>query len=338
MGVGLDIGSKSIKIVQLEKSGDSFRLRAAGIVSHKNSLPEQIAEDKELAPLAQTLKKLHKEAKVSSKDVSISLPEQQAFTRTIKFPLLEDSEVASAVKWEAEQYIPIPISEAIVQHQVLDRFPNAQPPQVLVLLVASSRMVVEKYAKLVQMAGLNLVSVETELMSLVRSLAPHDQTVVIVDSGARSTNIAIANKGNLAFARSIATAGEAFTRAVAQGMGIQDIQAEEYKRTYGLSGEQLEGKIKSVLEPIINVVSDEVKKSIHFYQTEEKGSMPSSVVLSGGSAAMPEMASLMNKAVNIEVVVANPFTNVTMDPETSKSLTPYAPFYSTAVGLAMKQS
>lgn len=336
MNVGLDIGSKTIKIVELESQRGGWKLRASGIVGYNGASPESLKTEKELVPLAETIKKLHKEAKISSKDVVIALPETQVYARTINFPLLTDSEISSAVKWEAEQYIPIPLEEAVIQHQILERREDATPPQVSVLLVAAPRDIIEKYQKTVRMAGMNLIAVETELMALVRSLAPQDQTVMIIDLGARSTDIAIAKKGQLIFSRSVSTGGDAFTRAVAQGLGIERKQAEEYKRAYGLSQDKLEGKVRKSLEVVFKMVADEMRKAVQFYQTEEKGDSPSSVVLSGGSAGMPEAVSFLTKALNVEVVIGNPFSKVTVDPVAAKSLSGYAPLYAIAVGLAMR--
>src|SRR3990172_1117200 len=121
MSVGLDIGSKTIKIVELEQSGSGFALRASGIVGYSGGSIEKMADEKELAPLADAIRKLYRDAKISSKEVSIALPETQVFTRSIKFPILSDAEIASAVRWEAEQYIPIPINEAIIQHQIIEK-------------------------------------------------------------------------------------------------------------------------------------------------------------------------------------------------------------------------
>ena len=336
MSVGLDIGSKTIKIVELGKEKGGWKLKASGIVGYSGVMPERIKNDKELTPLALAIRKLHKEAKISTKEVSISLPEAQVYTRTIKFPLLTDAEVASAVKWEAEQYIPIPLEEAVVQHQILEKREDTTPPEVIILLVASPRKLVENYQKTVQLAGLNLVSAETELMALVRSLAPAGATALIADFGARSTNIAIAKNGQLSFSRSITTAGEAFTRAVAQGLGIERQQAEEYKRAYGLSVEKLEGKVKLALDPVFTMVVDEMRKAIQFYQTEERGEAPRSLVLSGGTAGMPEAVSVLTKHLGLEVVIGNPFSKIVVDPEAAKSLAGYAPLYSVAVGLAMR--
>jgi len=186
------------------------------------------------------------------------------------------------------------------------------------------------------MAGLTVTAVETELVSLVRALAPVDKVVLLVDFGARSTDLAIAKNGLLSFSRSIPTAGEAFTRAVAQSLGIEYQQAEQYKKTYGLSGKQLEGKIRGALDPVIRIVTDEIKKAIHFYQTEEKGEMPVSVILSGGTAGMPEVISALTKLLGLEVVIGNAFGKVSVEPQAAKSLAPYAPLYAIAVGLALR--
>jgi type IV pilus assembly protein PilM len=337
VSVGIDIGSKTIKIVELNKEGSKWKLRASGVIGYKGSPPEHVNDEKKLAVIAEIIKKLHKEAKVSKKSVNISLPETQVFTRTIKFPLLTDSEIASAVKWEAEQYIPIPADDAVIQHQVIERNENTAPPQAIVLLVAAPKTLVEKYVKVVHMAGLMPNAVEPDLMALVRSLAMPDRTVVVVDFGAGSTNIAIAKNKQLAFSRSIPTAGEAFTRAVAQVLGVEQTQAEQYKKTYGLSGKQLEGKIRVAIEPVFRLVVDEIRKAIHFYQTEERGVKPSLVVLSGGTSGMPEVVNYLTRILGLEVVVGNPFTNVIIDPKLVKTLSAYAPLYSTAVGLAMRE-
>lgn len=337
MAVGLDIGSKTIKIVELSAEGDVYRLKASGIVGYKG-MPDQPDNERDMANVADVIKKLYKEAKISSREVAISLPEPLVFTRTIKFPLLTDAEIASAVKWEAEQYIPIPVQDAIVQHEILERREDISPAKVEVLLIAAPKVIVEKYAKIIDMAGLTLAVVESEVMALVRSLSTPDQTVLLIDFGAKSTDIAIAKKGKLFFSRSIPTAGDAFTRAVSQSLGVEEQQAEQYKRAYGLSPTQLEGKIKKSLDPIFRIVADEIKKAMHFYQSEEKGELPGSVILSGGSAGLPEAASSLTKFLGTEVIVGNPFSKVEVAPEAVSSLSGYAPLYAIAVGLAMRET
>jgi type IV pilus assembly protein PilM len=337
MSVGLDIGSKTIKIVELKPDGQGWQLAASGISGYDGQTPDNLNEPREFSEFGSMIRKLYKAAGVSSKEINVALPESLVFTRTLKFPLLTDAEIASAIKWESEQYIPIPISEAIIQHQIIGRKENSTPPEALVLLVAAPRILTEKYVKAASEAGLNVVSVESDLIALSRALSQEGKTLLLVDFGARSTDVAISRGGQMAFSRSIPTAGDAFTRAVSQGLGVQVSQAEQYKKTYGLKGEKLEGKIQNALSPVFKIVADEIKKAIHFYIADEGGDSPSAVIVSGGTAGMPYAINELSKYLGLEVVVANPFANIKVDPEAAKTIAPYAPLYSIAVGLAMKK-
>ena len=335
--VGLDIGSKTIKIVEIAKDGASYSLSATGIVGYTGNPVSMIEDEKEMTSLSQVIRKLHNEAGVSSRDVVISIPEPQVFTRTIRFPLLTDAEISSAVKWESEQYIPIPVNEAVIQHTIIARNENATPPEVLVLLVAAPRVVVEKYTKIVAIAGLNAIAVETEMIALSRVLAPPDKTVLLVDFGGTSTNIAVTKNTLLSFSRSIPIAGDAFTRAVSQGLAVTLPQAEEYKKTYGLESNQLEGKVKAALDPVLRLVVDEIKKAVSYYQSEEKGEAPTAVIITGGTSGMPQVVTNLSELLSMEVLVGNPFSKIKTDPETLKTLAPYAPLYTVAMGLAMRE-
>ncbi len=336
MSVGIDIGTKTVKVVELAKDGDKLSLAGAGVIGYSGPDVSHIQDEKGLAELAGIIKKLFADAKIRSKQVSVAIPESQVFTRAINFPLLTDQEISSAVKWEAEQYIPFPVQEAIIQHQIVERRETGTPPGVLVLLVASPRALVEKYVKLLTMAGLEVVGVETELLALSRALAPANQTVIIADFGASSTDMAITRNGQLVFSRSIPTGGEAFSRAVAQTLGVNPAQAEEYKKTYGFETDKLEGKVGAAIDPVFRIVSEEIKKSISFYQSEEKGESPSAVILTGGTSGLPNAVSKLTKALGIEVSIGNPFARIATDPAIAKTLASYAPLYPIAVGLAMR--
>ncbi|MFC1625456.1 type IV pilus assembly protein PilM [Patescibacteria group bacterium] len=335
--VGLDIGSKTIKIVELEVKADKITLKSSGVVGYSGVTPDKLGDDKSAATLAQAIKKLHKESGITSKDVSLSIPENHVFTRTIKFPLLTDSEIVSAVKWEADQYIPIPAAEAVIQHVVLERRENATPPEVVVLLVAAPKAIVEKYVNVVGLAGLNTTVVETELMALSRSLSPPGKTVLLVDLGAFSTDIAVCRNGMLSFSRSVAVAGDALTRSVAKGLGVTYQQAEEYKKAYGLGVKKSEGKVKTVIAPVVKMIADEIKKAIHFYQSEDKGDAPNAVIICGGTVGMPALVPYLTELLGMEVAVGNPFAKVALTPQAAKSVAPYAPIYAVAVGLAMRE-
>jgi type IV pilus assembly protein PilM len=337
MSVGIDIGTKSIKVVEMVRDSGKVILKAAGIIGVADASVEHLQNDVEYTNLAGIIKKLFESAKISSKEVNISLPESLVFTRTLRFPLLTDPEIESAVKWQAEDIIPIPLKESIFQYTIIEKDEKSQPPQVSVLVVAAPRVLVEKYVKLLSLAGLTVIGVETELLATVRSVAVEGQTVLVLNLGSKSTDIAIAKNNKLVFSRAIPTGGDALTRAISQSLGVSVAQAEEYKRTYGFSTTQLEGKVAAAITPVFKVVIEEVKKAIHFYQTDEKGDAPSLIILTGGGAGLPDMGSTITKAINAEVVVANPFSKVEIDQSIGKGITAYAPVYPVAVGLALRE-
>jgi type IV pilus assembly protein PilM len=334
MGVGIDIGAKTIKVVELEKRGDKFALKASGVVGYTGQPPEFASNEKDLGQLSAIVKKLLRESKVTRKDVAISIPEHEVFTRTVRFPPLTDQEIASAVKWEAEQYIPIPVSEAILQHQITDRQETATKPYVSVFLVAVSKEIANRYVKVVQDAGATVGLVEPTMMALARSLAPKDKTVLIVDIGSYSSNMAVVRGQKLVFSRSIPTAGNALTRAVGQALSIDPVQSEEYKKSYGLAKDRLEGKVRQSMLPVVGVITDEIKKALQFYKSEEGGSTPATIYLSGGSSGLPGLISELSASLNLEVVLGNPFQDVTLSPQEQKSIAAYSSLYSTALGLA----
>ncbi len=334
--VGIDIGTKSIKIIELVKSANTWLMQSSGAVGYTGNSPDKTQDDNELQPIAEILKKVVTQVGTTSKEVNIALPESLVFTRMIKFPLLSDEEIAAAVKWEAEQYIPIPVAEAVVQYTILER--NEKTQQTSILLVAAPKNIVEKYVKIVRLAGLTPISAETELTALARCLAPDTGVSMLLDMGSSATDMSIIKDGRLVFTRSIPVASDAFTRSVSQGLGITIQQAEEYKKTYGLLADQLEGKVRAALDPVFKMVVDEIKKAIHFYASEaENGVSPTSVVITGGASVMPGVVPYLTEGLGIETVVGDPFGKIKLEPETLKSLAPYSSIYGTAVGLAMRE-
>lgn len=342
--LGLDIGAKSIKIAQLEKRGDLFSLLAAGVTSTPGGGLESDNE-KDLVSVAEAVKKLLGDTRTTTKDVNLVLPENKVITRFIRLPYLTDREVDSAIAWQAEPYIPIPINEANISYQLLRRNEPAggKPGSVEVLLVASSKVLVQKYMKVASLVGINVLNIETELLALNRSVCLPKTTVVLLDFGSSSTSVGIVRDGSLVLSYSISTGGDALTRAVAQAFNMDFAQAEEYKRAYGLDEKQVEGKVAQVLKPVFQGVVDEIKKAIQYYKTEitksdtENQHQISTLVLAGGSAGMPEIVPFLSANLGLEVLIGDPFSRITREQPLDKNFMAYAPLYGVAIGAAENQ-
>lgn len=334
---GLDIGSTSIKVVQLSQTGKNFSLVAAGITSSPaKGLESENIQDMEV--LAQTIKKLVSDTKINTPDVAISMPESKVYTRLMnKLPLLTDEEVASAIAWQAEPYIPIPIEQASLSYQIVQRNQpqGSKPGSTEVLLVAAEKDLVKRYNDLAAMAGLNLVNVTSEMSALSGSLSIPSQTVLVADIGATSCDFGIVRSGQLLVSRSVATGGNVLTRAVMTNLSVDNSRAEEYKKSYGLSAQFLEGRVRSALEPVVKVIAEEAKKTIQYYKSDAgKDDQVSAMVISGGTAGIPDGAAYFANEVGLEVSVGDPFSQIAKNEQTAKSLSAWTPLYGIAVGLA----
>jgi len=333
--LGIDIGSKTIKAIDVVKNDGKWELKASGVVGYTGPSPDKMSDPKEYKEISDIIAKMLKTISSVSKEVVVSIPEALAFTRIIKFPKLTNEEVNAAVKWEAEQYIPIPVNDAVVEHIILDN--NEKSANVTVLLVAAPKLIVEKYVNVVRHAGLMPVAAETELIALSRSMVLDTKTTLLLDMGTSSTNIAIVSDFKLGFSRSVPVAGEAMTRAVAQGLGVDIKQAEEYKKAYGLSVDKLEGKVKNALEPVMAIILDEIKKSVHFYQSDTNISDISTLVVTGNESLIPGLVTYLASNTGFETIQGNPFVKINLDENTKKALMPYIPYYGVAAGLAMRE-
>lgn len=334
---GLDIGSTSTKIVQLEKAGRKYRLLAAGIVP--TPTPGFVSESQnDLVALASALKKLHLETKINTKKVVASLPEGEVFTRVVEMPPMNEEELSQAITWEAEQFVPKPLSEVNLDWQIVSRGEKEREMgQMQVFLVAAPKVLVEKYLQVLTLAGFEVLALETEMIATARALVGSEApTTMLIDFGAKTTDLAVIKQGQVALTLSVPTAGEAFTRAISSSLAMEAPQAEEYKRAYGLEEAQLEGKIKAVLTPVFKVVADEIKRAIQAWKEKEKEAV-SRVILAGGTANLPQASALLTAQLGLEVQIADPFAQLVVDQSTAASLKGNACLFAVAVGLAAKE-
>ena len=332
---GLDIGTSTTKIIQLKKTGkEKYWLKSAVIMQTPSG---GMAGDSEanLVAMAETIKKGMNEAKINTKHVVGSLPEAEVFTRIVPMPKMSKSELESAISWEAEQNIPLPMADVNFSYQVVN---TKEDGSMEVMIIAAPKRLVEKFESMFALAELVPVALETNLVAASRALTHSEQTApaIIIIIGFRSTEIGITKAGNLVFTRSIATAGESLTRALVTGLQLETAQAESYKRSYGINTEQLEGKVAASLQPIIGILNREIKRTINYYQTQAPDQTIKTAILTGGSANLPQLVPLLTKELNIEVQIGSPLQKLDTGKETAIS-TELLPSYAIAMGLAMKE-
>lgn len=332
---GLDISNLSIKVLEARNETNGFEILSFGEV--RTPAPVRSNNPQDLDLIAKALSKLVKDAKISSKDVYISIPESQVFTRVIQLPAITEKELATAIKFESEQYIPVPLDEVYLEYEVLYSPPPGQSgAKMEVLLVAAERNIVEKMVQIAQMAGLTPLVEETSLLSSLRALRKQiREYALLVDIGNTSADIAILQNGQLKQTSSLATAGEALTRSIAQGLSLSVPQAEKYKHTYGLETNQLEGKIAKVMHTPINNIVEHINKNIRFVKTLSSEARIDQIVLSGGTALLPNLSYYIVNQLNIEVDLANPLQEC-LNKNLPGQLISNAPRFCSVIGLALR--
>ena len=346
VSVGLDTGFSAIKVVALSLADKPPKLISLGSIASPSPGFASDA-DIELEAVAVAIKKLINAAKISEKNIVGALPESRVFTRVIDdLPYLSDSELHSAIKYAAEEFIPMPVAEVELNWQVLHRSKGGQVAnqspkgRTVVFVVATPKVLVSKYIKVIKMAGLNLKALETELISSARSLVgnnPFSPTSLIMQMGVSTTDFAVVSNGLILLSRSIATGGSALTRSIAQQFSFELSQAEEYKKVYGLASDQLEGKVFQALKGVIDVILEETKRVIQAYTAKNPQIPIKRIVLSGGGAKLPGLVIYLANNLGLEVQEADPWYFVSKEKSMKTKLASEGPLYTVAVGLALRE-
>ncbi|MCR4324117.1 MAG: type IV pilus assembly protein PilM [Candidatus Curtissbacteria bacterium] len=334
---GLDIGRSYIKVAAVDVSRNRKVLTAAGIIS--SPVPAFLSSsESDLSKVVDAVKRLVEEVKIETDKCSVSLMESQVISRLIQIPKLTDKELAAAVVWEAEQYIPLPIKDVVLQHNVVNTT-NPQHPggeKMDVLLVAAPKRVVERYIRIVRECHFKVNSIESESFSLARSLTqPTDASTIIVSFGAFSTELTITNRGSVIFTRSVSTGGANLTKIIMREFNLPTIQAEQYKQSYGVSPDKLSGKLVEALGPSLEVVVTEILRGVEFSKSHVSNWSGAKIVLCGGGAYLPGLSEYLVGRTNLDVTIGDPWVDFVKEGLITK-IPGQGTVYAVATGLALR--
>lgn len=308
--VGLDVGSQNIRVVELEGKTDNWILNAYGFTA--SPLKNPIFDSKEEKDaLAGTIKQLLKESGISTKEINLALPESQIFNQIIETPLLTDKELASSMQWQAEQYIPLPLEEVSFDFQIVDK--QEDKNKMRILLSAAPHKLVQKYIELLDKAGCKIVGVETQVLSVIRSLSrtvPEGKTATLLNLGHISSDFAFVTSSQILFTRSIPTGGSALTRAISEELNFNPEQAERYKITYGIDPAQLEGKVYSAVKPLLDQFLTELNKGFVYFKEQFPQQRIDLILIAGGGSLMPGIVPFMTESFGIETQQGNPLLGI----------------------------
>ena len=340
---GLDLGESSIKVFQLDKSGEIDRIRSFGSREIGEGCIDngRIIDPMKLGRIINETISSAGPKKINTRNVICSIPESKVFLRTVSIPLLKESEAEEAVKWEIEAGIPLEIDKMYFDWQFLDQSDGKQN----VLTVAVSREVVDELVEVLESCGLFVCGLEMESISTCRSLIPEkfekNKTYLIVDIGALKTSFIIAQNGVPCFTSSIPFSSHGITDLIASQMGISREEAEKIKITQGMehSYEGQNNPVPSLIRPLLENLSVEIERTIDFYRTFPQASQEiEKVIISGGSANLKGFLPYLATSISQDVVLGDPWVNLNLGKNLPIISREDSIRYVISIGLAMQRS
>ncbi len=347
---GLDISDLSVKAVQLKKKKEGFSLSSFGEFQVEEGIIErgQIKKEKELADILKRIRSEVHGERVQTPYVIASLPEEQAFLQVIQFPRMSKEELESAVRFEAENYVPYSLDTMEMDFEIVEPVIN-HLNHLDVLLAAFPKATVDSYVSLLKAAGFIPCVLEIESLAVTRALIQNETApvpVLVVDLGATRTSFIVFAGYSLRFTASIAVSSSHFTQSIAQSLNVQHAEAEALKHQYGLGElDSISGKrvFEALVPPLTDLV-EQIKKHISYYESHsghehlQRSTSPiQKVILCGGGANLKGLTQFLVRELHKEVSIGNPWVNIL-----PTSLTELPPLsfaeslrYTTAFGLAL---
>lgn len=331
---GVDLGNSGIRLVELKQIHDKPTLVTYGDIEMPYGLlsSDSPADQQRVADI---LKKLYSDARVGTKNVVAGLPASKVFASVVKLPQMSDEEVAHTLRFQADKYIPMPLDQVKLDFFRMTQAKDAA--EIEVLLVATPSTVANKYLNIFQQAGLELMALDINAIAQARAMVPAvDIDVVVIDFSSLTTDIAVVAKGVTGLIRSVNVGAKSLVRVTAQNLGLDEVQAEQFVRKFGLTQTKLEGQVYRSMKPLLDNIVDEVNKSVdYFYQGSTERHIEK-VIITGGPSAIPEMSVYLANSLGLAVEMGNPWQKVSYAKEFTDRLAGMALGYSTAVGLALR--
>lgn len=338
--LGIDIGTSFIRAVALSQIGrpaERFRLEnyghiASDALSKKPGEPLEHAVKLDAKRITALLTKLLQAmGEPRAKRAVISLPVFSSFITEIELPTMSEKELSSAIGYQAEGYIPVPVSEVELDWQIIQQTKEG----LRVLLAAVPKYVLRDFQQIARQTGLELAALEIETFALVRALDPGEPMWMLLDLGGHNTAIALVNEGYIRISRNIDTSGRSLTNAIAQSLDLGLARSESLKRRQGLLAQGGEQQIVQTMEPVLAKIIGEAERVISAaFQTFSQ--KPSKVVLTGGSSQLKGLPGYIQEKLRVPVERGYPWRKVEAPPILSEPLKELAPSFAVAVGAAMR--
>lgn len=321
--VGIDIGTYSAKLVELENRKGRPTLTKCAMVRITNS-------DRKTA-----LKSLLSQAKLTLKRVNVSLSGPSVIVRYIEMPPMRKDELDSAIRFEAEKYLPFNIKESTVDCTVLDKTSSGSQR---VLLVASKREKVNNLLEFFKGFGLEIGAIDADSFAFFNSFdnansgkRKEEQAYALINIGARFSNMNIATKGTLYFTRDLFWGGADISKRINDVMGLGMEEAERVKQSPGEKREEVVRVISPALEKLIQ----QIRMSFDYFETQV-GRNIEKIYISGGTSYLFNIVDFLKENLHVDVMMWNPFEGIAID-GVFEEIARHPAMFTVAVGLALRK-
>lgn len=342
--LGIDIGTTSIKIAEIAKGKNKPRLKNYGVLEsygHLDRLNNAIQTsslkimEKETADF---LKLLLNKSKIKSGQVIASIPSFSSFVTLMEVPQMPEVDTAKTISFQINQYIPMPTTEVAIEWiKVGEREDEKGYVKQDILIISVPNEQIKRYRNIFKLAGLKLKALEMESLSLIRALVSNDPTpTLIVDIGARSTNIAVADRGFLKYNYQTDFAGASLTQAISGGLNINARRAEELKKQRGLLGAGGEYELSTLTLPFLDAIISEAKR-VRANHEKSQGTIIERVILAGGGANLLGIQKYFEAQIGLPTVIGNPFSRLNYPSKIEPIVKELGPGFSVAIGLGIKE-
>jgi len=341
--VGLDIGSSTVKAVEVKPAGKGYKVTAFGT---EPVPPDAIVDGAiiDAGSVAEAIRRVFDGNKAfKAKDVCASLSGNAVIVKKITLPVMTENELAESIYWEAEQYIPFDIQDVNLDYQILDpgTGPNSRG-SMDVLLVAAKKEKISDYTNVISQAGRTPVIVDVDAFALQNAFEVNygldaGRIVVLLNAGASAININILQGDQSVFTRDISMGGNAYTEAVQKELDLPFDSAEQLKKGIPVDGATFE-EAQPVLHAVTENVLLEIQKTFDFFKASASTDHIDRIMLSGGASRVDGFHQMVQERFNTPVEDFDPFRTVTWD---AKKLggepADMAPSAAVAIGLALRK-
>ncbi len=346
IGIGLDIGSNSVKLVELTAGNKrAARLNRFQMIA----LPDGVISNGVVADqtvVSEAVDELFRKSKISLRRVVIAISQQAVIVRHIKMPVMEDDQLGNAIQYEAERYIPFQLDEVTLDYKIIGKDP--QQDELEIMLVCARNDIIASHVETLRQIKVQPLAVDIQPLALMRIFgldSPLVQgSIALLDLGAGTTDLTIFKDGVPRFTRIIPMAGHRFTSTVSGSLSLPFEEAEEYKVNYSdalyniqqAAPDSPEFKVNFAILEGLRELAMELRRSFDYYQLQQRNEEIKRVVVTGGGARLKNIIQFLRNELNVPVECG--LTDKVICPDKLKNQFMLEfPVFATALGLGLRE-